>query len=232
MLQLAQDTIQYTVGFEMHEDTPAPERLRLETALKLLTERCSALELFLQHIPKIYVRLRQFYDRVGWTIPSEDRVPPTREWTAQLVKCCRCQVLHAPVSLVCTPILGVYTPTPTAAQVAAHEPQRNDAATASAVRNPTTVPPPTPFEHRMGDWVRYSMNYVQSQQATQRVGMGATAPATRNPNTVPLPPQQQQRAASWVRYQDDQVLNYTRPQQDGQRAETGVAATTPATRRP
>ena len=83
MLQLAQETIQYTVGFEMPEDTPAPERLRLETALRLLTERCSTLELFLEHIPKIYVRLRQFYVRVGWTIPPEDRRPPTRAWTAQ-----------------------------------------------------------------------------------------------------------------------------------------------------
>ena len=42
MLQRAQETIQYAVGFDMPEDTPAPRRLQLETAIKLRMDRCSA----------------------------------------------------------------------------------------------------------------------------------------------------------------------------------------------
>ena len=46
MLQRAQETIQYAVGFDMPEDTPAPRRLQLETAIKLLTDRCLVFETF------------------------------------------------------------------------------------------------------------------------------------------------------------------------------------------
>jgi hypothetical protein len=136
MLQRAQEFIQHAVGYDMPEDTPQPRRLLLETAIRLLQARCLCFETFHEHLPSIYRRLEQFYDNINWRIPNPDRPASTRAWTDQLFKCCRCKVYHSPVSLVCTPILGVYTPTPTAANAAAHEPQR---ANAPATRRPITT---------------------------------------------------------------------------------------------
>jgi hypothetical protein len=181
MLQRAQETIQYALGFDLPEDTPAPRRLRLETAIRLLQARCLSFETFHEHLPSISGRLEQYYDNIGCTIPRPDRPAPTREWTDQLVRCCRCQVSHSPVSLVCTPILGVSTPTPTATHAAAHVPQRTDAATAPATRNEAHMA--SAPARSAATWVQTSMDYVRSQLAVQRADTeaAAAAPATRRP---------------------------------------------------
>ena len=184
MLQHAQETIQYAVGFDMPEDTPAPRRLQLETAIRLLTERCLVFETFHGQIPQIYARLESFYDQLGWAVPRVDQRPPAHEWTDPLVKCCRCREFHSPVSLVCTQILGVYTPTPMAMHAAAHGQQINGAATTPAARNgvhtapvpahnPTNRPPPSQQGLRMANQVtRVGFELLRSQAAFAAAPLG------------------------------------------------------------
>jgi hypothetical protein len=64
MLQRAQETMQYAVGFDLPADAPPPRRLQLETAIRLLQSRCISFEHFHLYLPSIYNRLEQFYDNI------------------------------------------------------------------------------------------------------------------------------------------------------------------------